>query len=62
MTDYQQWKTTLKNNKKAKFKSYPKLNHLFITGNKPSTPNEYLIKGNVNKIVLDDISNFINSK
>jgi uncharacterized protein len=59
MQDFQLWKTSLKNNKNASCISYPKLNHLFITGDNPSEPKEYLIKGNVNSNVINDISNFI---
>lgn len=59
MKDFQLWKSSLKNNKQSVFKSYPKLNHLFIAGENQSTPNEYLIKGNIDKTVLDDIYNFI---
>ncbi len=60
MKDFELWKKTLKNNKKASFISYPKLNHLFITGEKPSDPKEYALKGNVDVKVINDINEFIN--
>lgn len=60
--DFQLWKTSLKNNKKASFISYPKLNHLFMTGENQSAPKEYAIKGTVDEKVITDISNFINQK
>lgn len=60
MKDFDLWKKTLKTNKKASLISYPKLNHLFIAGEKISEPGEYTIKGNVDLNVINDISNFLN--
>jgi uncharacterized protein len=62
MKDFNLWKTSLKNNKNAKFISYPKLNHIFIFGDNPSEPKEYAIKGIVDDKVITDIFNFINQK
>lgn len=62
MKDFELWKTTLKKNKNAKCISYPKLNHLFMTGEKPSEPKEYTIKGTVDDKVIEDINNFIIQK
>ncbi|MDP2067971.1 MAG: DUF3887 domain-containing protein [Lutibacter sp.] len=59
MEDFELWKSTLKNNKKASFISYPKLNHLFMSGENASEPKEYMIKGNVDEKVIVDIFNFI---
>ena len=59
MKDFELWKTKLKNNKKASFISYPKLNHLFMSGEKPSDPKEYAIKGIVDEKVIEDIKIFI---
>jgi alpha-beta hydrolase superfamily lysophospholipase len=59
MKDFEIWKTSLKNNKNATFISYPKLNHLFITGDNPSNPKEYEIKGKVDEKVINDIVKFI---
>ena len=59
MKDFELWKINLKNNKKASFISYPHLNHLFFSGEKPSDPKEYAIKGIVDKKVIEDISSFI---
>jgi pimeloyl-ACP methyl ester carboxylesterase len=59
MKDFKLWESTLKNNTKATFISYPKLNHLFISGEDNSGPKEYLIKGNVEPTVIDDIYNFV---
>ena len=60
MKDFKLWKSTMKNNNKATFISYPKLNHLFMSGEDNSAPKEYLIKGNVEPIVIADIYNFVN--
>lgn len=59
MKDFQLWKKALQNNPKATFKSYPTLNHLFMTGGTPSDPKEYQIKSTVNTAVITDIYNFI---
>ena len=40
MKDFELWKSGVKHNKKAKCISYPGLNHLFMTGTSPSTPQE----------------------
>lgn len=62
MKDFELWKTSLKNNKKVSFISYPKLNHIFMSGEKPSDPKEYAIKGIVDEKVIEDIKNFIIQK
>jgi hypothetical protein len=56
MVDFNLWKKNLSANKDAAFKLYPKLNHLFIEGNKKSEPKEYEQPGNVAPYVIDDIS------
>ncbi|HSD13182.1 MAG TPA: alpha/beta fold hydrolase [Flavobacterium sp.] len=62
MTDFNLWKTALQKNKKAKFISYPSLNHLFMSGTGKAKPEEYLVKSNVDQKVTDDIFNFIVTK
>jgi uncharacterized protein len=59
MVDFNNWKKTLKNNKKAHFISYPKLNHLFLAGEGAPNPTEYEVKGHVEPKVIIDIANFI---
>jgi len=59
MKDFELWKSTLKNNTKASLISYPKLNHLFMSGEGKSEPKEYLIKGNVDAKVIEDVFNFV---
>ncbi|MFZ3274540.1 MAG: DUF3887 domain-containing protein [Lutibacter sp.] len=62
MEDFDLWKSTLKNNNKASFISYPKLNHLFMNGENKSEPKEYMAKGKVDEMVVNDIYNFIEKK
>jgi len=57
--DFKIIKEALKDNKQAKFISYPGLNHLFLYGENKSNPNEYYIPGNVDKRVIEDIVNWI---
>lgn len=57
--DYEKWKLVLKQNKRASFKLFPKLNHLFITGKGRSTPQEYLEEGHVDEEVIETISSWI---
>lgn len=42
-------------------KDYPRLNHLFMAGDGPSTPAEYAQSGNVDAGVIGDIANWINA-
>ncbi len=59
MTDFELWKKTLSDHKNVSFKSYPKLNHLFIEGSGKSKPAEYEKPGNVAEDVITDISEWI---
>lgn len=62
MEDFEGWKTALKNNKNAQFKSYPKLNHLFMFSQfEKSSPQEYYRNGHISKEVILDIANWIKS-
>ncbi len=59
MEDFANWKNELGSRKDVTFISYPELNHLFIAGKGKSRPEEYLIPGNMPKIVADDIVKWI---
>ena len=59
MQDFAQWRQALQSRTNVTFKSYPPLNHLFITGTGPSTPQEYLQQGNIAKEVIDDIATWL---
>lgn len=58
MKDFALWKKHIKS-KGSKFISYPKLNHIFMTGSEKSTPDDYMQKGIVDEKVIQDISGFI---
>jgi alpha-beta hydrolase superfamily lysophospholipase len=53
--DFVGWKTALQGMENASFKLYPQLNHLFISGEGASTPQEYQAEGHVSQEVVDDI-------
>jgi fermentation-respiration switch protein FrsA (DUF1100 family) len=59
MEDFQLWKNTLKNNDRANFRSYSKLNHLFLEGENLSFPSEYEIEGQIPEYVIQDIAEWI---
>ncbi|MBN2305396.1 MAG: alpha/beta fold hydrolase [Anaerolineae bacterium] len=56
MTDFQGWQVGREN---MTFISYPTLNHLFTSGEGPSTPAEYDQPGNVAEDVINDITSWI---
>lgn len=63
MTDYNLWaKAAEKRKGKTVLKSYPNLNHLFITGEGPSVPAEYQIQGNLSEAVVNDITAWIRAQ
>jgi pimeloyl-ACP methyl ester carboxylesterase len=59
MTDFKLWQKFLSKNKKSEFKSYPKLNHMFMPGEGNSSPQEYIIISSVSSEVIQDIAKFI---
>lgn len=59
MEDFAGWKNALESRKDVTFLSYPRLNHLFVEGEGKSTPAEYSVPGNVAKVVIDDIAEWI---
>jgi dienelactone hydrolase len=59
MEDFKLWKSSLSSNKNVTFKTYKDLNHLFMTGNGKSTPEEYYLEGHVSQSVIDDICKWI---
>jgi len=58
--DYNIWKDIFEGMNNVKFTLYPKLNHLFITGDKKSKPDEYAEPGFVSQELLEDIIKWIN--
>ena len=59
MDDFSAWKQALGSRGNAQLKSYPALNHMFISGSGPSTPAEYERPGHVDEIVVRDIAAWI---
>jgi uncharacterized protein len=59
MKDFQLWKSGLTTKKNATFRSYPRLNHLFIAGEGKPSPSEYRFAGNVSADVINDIANWL---
>ncbi|MCW5552402.1 MAG: alpha/beta fold hydrolase [Verrucomicrobiae bacterium] len=53
------WRAVLPGRKDVTFKTYPKLHHLFIAGEGPSTPAEYTIPGFVDEEVIRDVTEWI---
>ena len=59
LDDYREWRAFLSGKKNVQFKTYPKLNHLFIPGEGKSTPTEYQTAGHVAEEVVNDIARWI---
>ncbi len=57
--DYKIWQEGLSSNKNIRFKSYLKLNHLFMEGEGTPAPSDYEIPGHVDKAVITDIVEWI---
>jgi hypothetical protein len=62
MDDFKRWKAALAAKSNVALKSYPELNHLFISGTGPSKPSEYEQPGHVDQRVIDDIAAWINKR
>jgi dienelactone hydrolase len=57
--DFSGWQNALGKKSNATLKLYPKLFHLFMSGEGPSTPQEYLVEGHVSDEVIQDIARWI---
>ena len=53
------WKKALGGIKTVKFKLFPKLNHLFMSGENKSTPQDYNIEGHVDEDVINTIAEWV---
>ncbi len=62
MIDFAGWKKSLGERQDVDFKSYPKLNHLFVEGVGKSKPSEYLTQGYVAAEVIDDIATWVKNR
>jgi dienelactone hydrolase len=59
MEDFDGWKKALAGRKNVTFRSYPKLNHMFLEGEGVSSDEEYLKPGHVPRVVVEDIANWV---
>lgn len=59
MEDFKRWTAALSAKSNVTFKSYPSLNHLFISGTGRSAPSEYDQAGHVDERVVQDIAAWI---
>ena len=62
MTDFQGWRAALRRSKRATFKTYPALNHLFVAGTGKPTPAEYQQPGHVDAQVISDIAGWVTAR
>jgi dienelactone hydrolase len=59
LEQFARWKAALGSRSDVSFKSYPALNHLFISGSGPGQPAEYEVPGHVAEEVVRDIADWI---
>jgi dienelactone hydrolase len=59
MTDFAGWKAALSSRPKATLRTYPTLNHLFVSGQGTPNPSEYDQPGHVDEEVIGDIAAWV---
>ena len=59
--DYPAWQEALGTKPNVTLKVYPRLCHMFIAGEGPSTPQEYIVEGHVEPDVVHDVAEWIKS-
>ncbi len=59
MDDFNLWKKALADHRNVTFRSYPKLNHLFMDGEGKAKPDEYFKAGHVASELVDDLAAWI---
>jgi surfactin synthase thioesterase subunit len=59
MKDFGGWRRTLDGKSGATLKTYPSLNHLFVSGAGTPSPAEYERPGHVDEGVVDDIAKWV---
>ena len=59
LRDLDGWREAVGNRSDVTLKSYPLLNHLFISGEGQNTPSEYQREGNVSDSVIGDIADWV---
>ncbi len=60
--DFARWQAALDGRPNATLKEYPALNHLFIAGEGPSMPAEYLVAGRMADTVMADIAEWVRAQ
>ncbi|OYU94471.1 MAG: hypothetical protein CFE21_15800 [Bacteroidetes bacterium B1(2017)] len=61
MENYRMWQKELEKNPNVTLKDYPKLNHLFYSGEVESTYSEYYLKSNIPDYVINDLLAWLSS-
>ena len=61
-TDFDLWTKALAGKPRVKLKLYPTLNHLFMTGSEPPSPQDYLKPGHVDPQVIGDLADFVSGR
>jgi hypothetical protein len=61
MENFGIWQKELDKNTFVTLKNYPKLNHLFYTGEVASTYSEYYLKSNIPDYVIKDLTDWLSS-
>jgi dienelactone hydrolase len=59
MDDFNLWKKILADHRNVTFRSYPKLNHLFMEGEGKAKPEEYSKAGHMARELVDDLAAWI---
>jgi len=59
MAEFERWRAALDAANHVTLKSYPSLNHLFMPGSGPGSPQEYAVPGHVAEDVVRDIAEWI---
>lgn len=62
MEDFKLWQSTLKENDNFTLKSYPNLNHLYVSGDKTSTPDEYFFDSFADENYINDLATWIKAQ
>ncbi len=57
--DFRRWQEALSGKANVELRTYATLNHLFMAGEGPSTPQEYDVPGHVAPEVVNDIAAWI---
>ena len=61
-TDIGRWREALADESDVRFETYPDLNHLFVPGEGPASPAEYLTEGHVDGRVVADIDAWLEAR